>query len=349
MRALVTGATGLIGSYLIKLLIAKGNEVKAMVRITSNIQLIPTTTTIVYGDILDEESLGYAARDCDIIFHAAGAFAYWGYDNKKFIEDSRRGMENVIKAAGKNNIKKIIFTSSSVTIGASEKPEVLSEISVGNFDDAPGYVIAKIQQEEVAFSFGKKCGIEVVAICPTLTVGGPDYHLTESNRMIVNYIKDPYKSTWIGGCNIVSAGDIADAILLLAEKGEDGERYLAGSDNLSWLEVHSKISELCGLDGPYLTAMRTSSYLLSAMLELWYHVTGERPTSTREQAKMVGKYYWYSSQKLRRLGWYPKSSEAAIIEALSFLVSSDYVSPSLRATINLHAEIYQYRHAHQII
>ena len=100
-------------------------------------------------------------------------------------------------------------------------------------------------------------------------------------------------------------------------------------------KLHAKISELCGLPGPYLTAMRTSSYLLSAMHELWYHVTEERPTSTREQAKMVGKYYWYNSQKLMKLGWQPVSSEAAMIRALSWLATSPHISPSIRATMHL--------------
>ena len=348
MRALVTGATGLIGNHVVKLLITKGNSVKALLRETSNRQSVPANIELVYGDILKEESLKDAAKNCDIIFHTAGMFAYWGYDTQKFIDEAKTGMEHVIMAAAANNIQRIVFTSSSVTTGASENPEVLTESSPGNFDDAPGYVIAKIQQEQTAFSIAKKYGVEVIAICPTLTIGGPDFHLTESNRMMVNYIKDPYKSTWIGGCNIVSADDVANAMLLLAEKGKPGERYIAGSDNLHWKEVHAKISELCGLPGPYLTAMHTSSYLLSAMHELWYHVTKERPTSTREQAKMVGKYYWYSSQKLMQLGYHPISSEAAMVQALSWLVTSEHISPSVRATIHLHDKIYEYRNHQRV-
>jgi len=345
MKALVTGATGLIGNSVVLALLKKGDNVKALVRSHSNLQLLPQHIELFHGDMLDAESLKNAAKDCDIIFHTAGKFAYWGYDNQKFIDECKQGMEDVIMAAAANNIKRVVFTSSSVTIGATEKRQVLTESSPGNFDDAPGYVIAKVQQEQTAFASGKKNGVEVIAICPTLTVGGPDTHLTESNRMIVNYIKDPYKSTWVGGCNIVSVKDIADAILLLAEKGVPGERYLACSENLDWKQVHAMISELCGLPGPYLTALRTSSYLLSAMHELWYYLTNEWPTSTREQAKMVGKYYWYSSQKLIELSWKPISSEAAMAQALSWLVTSDHISPSVRATIHLHDKIYKDRNS----
>jgi dihydroflavonol-4-reductase len=348
MRALVTGASGLIGNHVVRSLMTKHIRVNALVRAGSNLQSLPANSELVQGDILDEGSLKKAAKGCNIIFHAAGTFAYWGYDVKKFIDEAATGMKNIIIAASANNIKRIVFTSSSVTIGASDTANELTESSPGNFTDAPGYMMAKVQQEGTAFSIARKYGVEVIAVCPTLTIGGPDFHLTESNRMMVNYIKDPYKSTWIGGCNIVSAEDIANAMVLLAEKGEPGERYLAGSENMDWKDVHAKISELCGLPGPYLTAMRTASYLLSAMHELWYHVTKERPTSTREQAKMVGKYYWYNSGKLKKLGWQPMSSENAMIRALSWLVASEHISPSVRATIHLHDKIYNYRN-HQTV
>lgn len=344
MKALVTGATGLIGSHVVKSLLAKGHEIKAFVRLSGNLKTIPSDKIeLCHGDILNLESLNTAMAGCEVIFHTAGTFAYWGYDKDTFINEAQQGMENVVQAAALNNVKRIVFTSSSVTIGATEKPAVLSEGNPGNFDDAPAYVIAKEQQEKTAFESAKKYGVEVIAICPALTVGGPDYNLTESNRMMVNYLKDPYKSTWIGGCNIVSVDDVADAMLLLAEKGHPGERYIAGSDNMLWQEVHKKISELCGLPGPYLKAMRTSSYLMSAFHELWYAFTKERPTSTREQAKMVGKYYWYSSEKLARLGYQPCSSEDAMTAALSWLVTSQHIPASLRASIQLSDKIYTFR------
>lgn len=349
MKALVTGATGLIGGNVVNVLMERGHQVKAFVRTSSNVSLLPENVELAFGDVLDAPSVNVAAKGCDTIFHAAGIFSYWGYKSAKFIDEAKQAMENIVLAAANNSIGKIIFTSSSVTIGASEKQEILNEASVGNFKDAPAYVLAKIAQEKTGFAFGEKYGIGVIAVCPTLTVGAPDIHLTESNRMIVNYIKDPLKSTWIGGCNIVAAEDVANAMLLLAERGKAGERYIAGSDNLSWKEVHTKISELCGMPGPYLTAMRTSSYLLSAMQELWSYIAVERPASTREQAKMVGNYYWYNSQKLIELGYNPISSEAALIEALSWLVSSEFISPSTRSAIHLIDKIYEYRKRHQRI
>jgi len=344
MKSLVTGATGLIGSHVVRALLGNGHQIKAFVRSAANLGAIPANDLeLCYGDIMNIDSLNKAMAGCDIVFHTAGSFSYWGYNKDTFVHEAQQGMQNVVQAAANNNVEKIVFTSSSVTIGATEKSEVLSEDNPGNFDDAPAYVIAKVEQEKTAFESGNKYGVQIIAVCPTLTIGGPDYNLTESNRMIVNYLKDPYKSTWIGGCNLVSVDDVATAMLLLAEKGIAGERYIAGSDNLPWEEVHRKISELCGLPGPYVQAMRTSSYLISAFHELWHVFTNERPSSTREQARMVGKYYWYSSGKLAGLGYHPHSSENALIAAISWLVTSNHIPASLRASIQLSDKIYDYR------
>jgi dihydroflavonol-4-reductase len=348
MQVLVTGASGLIGSHVVKALVAQKYKVKALVRPESKTSHLPLNKIeLCHGDLFSPESLMAAAKGCHIIYHTAGIFSYWGYNSEQFIQEAKQGIKNIIKAAAHHKIKRVVFTSSSVTIGATEKHEVLSEDHTGNFDEAPAYLIAKKEQEEAAFAIGKKTGIEVVAICPALTVGGPDHHLTESNRMIVNYLKDPYKATWIGGCNIVNVRDVADAMLLLAEKGKAGERYIAGSDNITWQEVHQMISSLCGLPGPYITALHTSSYLLSAFQELWSHFTKERPASTIEQAKMVGKYYWYSSEKLKRLGYNPGSSENALAEALSWLVTSEHIPGSLRSSMKLSDQIYSLRNKHQ--
>lgn len=336
MNALVTGANGLIGSQLVRTLLDAGHSVRALVRPASDRRSLEgLDLAFALGDILDPASLKTAADGCTAIFHTAGAFAYWGYQPQTFIREAEEGMRNVVQAAEKAGIGRLVFTSSSVTIGATAQKQVLTEARPGAFDDLPAYVQAKIAQENAGFAEGKKTGVEVLAICPTLSIGGPDYGLTESNRILVNYLKDPLKATWIGGCNLVAAPDVAAAMLLLYTRGQAGERYLAGSDNLEWQQVHQWISETCNLPGPYLTAYATASYLTATLYEMVSLFTQQTPATSRDQAKMVGKYYWYDNAKLRALGFSPRSSRQALSEALSWLVASDHVSPALRSTIRI--------------
>ena len=161
--------------------------------------------------------------------------------------------------------------------------------------------------------------------------------------MIVSYLKDIYKTTWIGGCNIVSVDDVVEGHILAAEKGTRGEKYILGSENLEWSELHALISELSGLPGPYLTAHHTTAFLASTLHEVVSAFTGNAPSSSREQAKMVGQYYWYSYNKIAKLGFTPQSARSALTAAISWLASSEHIPASIRATMELSSQVHNFR------
>jgi dihydroflavonol-4-reductase len=299
-------------------------------------------------DLQDKNRLKEAFAGRDLVFHVAGVFAYWGYEPQALIEEASQGMRNVMEAAKEAGVRRLVITSSSVTLGMSRKPEVLDEDSIGSFEQAPAYIRAKLAQENLAMDLARQSGLEAVAVLPTLTLGSQDAGLSESNRMIVSYLNDPWRSTWIGGCNIVSVADICQAHLLVAQYGQSGMRYLAGGENLSWKVFHTLVSELCGVPGPYLTAYHTSAYLAATFYELSSYFSGEPPLSSREQARMVGNYYWYNDQRLRALGYQPGSARQALIETISWVVKSKHISPSLRSTLELAPDIHTFRKAAQV-
>ena len=343
MKVLVTGANGFIGSHLVKALIKNAYQVKAFVRPTSDLKSLEgLKVQLAYGDILQLESVQKALENCQLVFHVAGIFSYWN-DSNKLISQAKEGMKNIMEAVCQSNIKRVILTSSSATLGASTEKKIITEEQIAQLDDAPAYVISKLEQEKLAYQLAEKYQIDLISVHPTLTVGQNDYGLTESNRMIVNYLKDYFKTTWIGGCNIVAVDDVARGHILAAEQGKAGEKYILGGENLEWPSVHRLISNLCGLPGPYLTAYHTSAFLASALHEIVSSFTGQPPSSSLQQAKMVGKYYWYDHSKIAQLGYEAKSAEAALTIALSWLVKSEYIPASLRASMELSSQIYNYR------
>lgn len=344
MKVLVTGANGFIGSHLTKALLKKGYEVRAFVRKTSDLRSLEgLDIELAYGDILEPETIAEALKDCTMVFHVAGVFSYWSHDSTDLISNAKHGMQNIMEAVSGSKVKRVVLTSSSVTLGASKQKRIISVEHPGDFEDAPAYVISKAEQEKLALQLAEMYHIDLLVVNPTLTVGAPDYGLTESNHMIVSYLKDPFKTTWIGGCNIVSVNDVVEGHILAAEKGKRGERYILGGENLEWQEVHSIISELSGLPGPYLTAYHTSAFLASAFHEMVSTFTGEKPSSSREQAKMVGKYYWYNHDKISKLGYSPKSAKAALTAVISWLAGSEHIPASVRATMELSSQIHNYR------
>ncbi|HEX9372346.1 MAG TPA: NAD-dependent epimerase/dehydratase family protein [Roseiflexaceae bacterium] len=346
MKALVTGANGLIGANLVRELCAAGYEVRAFVRRTSDVRgLAGLAAEIVYGDVLQPETIAAAGEGCDLLFHTAAIFAYWGHTPDELATIAIEGARHAVEAAHRAGVRRVILTSSSVVLGSSARPILRDESAEAREQERPPYDSAKAAQERAAFRRAAELGVELVAVCPTISVGWPDYHLSPSNAVIVTYLNDPLRLTYPGGCNIVSARDVARGHILAAEAGVPGERYVLGSENLEWSTIHRTISELCGVPGPLLYTNHTGAYLAATAEELIAGWMRKRPATTRTQAKMVGRYYWYRHDRAAALGFAPRPARRALAEAIAWLVASPHVSRQLRATLALSREVYEARRA----
>ena len=345
MKALVTGANGFIGANLVHCLLQHGYRVNALVRETSDLRgLDGLDVHIVSGDIFDVHSLIQAAKGCAIIFHTAAFYSYGRHSRDELMNTAREGTIQVLEAARERNIRRVVLTSSSVIFGSTTEPVRLDESQRVPEPEPPPYTLSKIEQDRIAFQLAHQLGIEMVAACPTVCMGPHDYHLSESNAIIVHYLQDPLKATWPGGCNIVSVEDVALGHLLIAKKGRNGHRYLMGAENLKWSTIHAAISEICGLPGPLVTAGHTASFLSGAYHELLSFFNGKRPPVTRDQAKMVGRYYWYSHERMAALGYAPAPARTALVSAVSWLAGSEHISAPLRNSMTLSKEVHEQRH-----
>jgi dihydroflavonol-4-reductase len=146
-----------------------------------------------------------------------------------------------------------------------------------------------------------------------------------------------------GGCNIVSARDVGRAHVALAARGQTGGHYIVGGENLHWHEIHRMISELCGIGGPNGLATHAACLVAAAAEEARARLAGRAPLTTREQARMIGRYYWYDNARTRALHVRMRPARAAMAEALAWLAASPHVSREDRAQMTLGAEVYAAR------
>lgn len=344
MKALVTGASGFVGVHICKCLHRNGHYVRALTRENSNLKgLENLDIDLCTGDILDVDTLIEAANNCDTIFHTAAFFSYTSHSENELMTTAIDGTANVMKAAKETGIKKIILTSSSVIFGSTTDRLVLDEHLKHPESDPSPYTLSKINQEKTAVELAEKLDIKLLTACPTVCVGSDDYNLSESNAVIVSYLDDPYKFTWPGGCNIVDVEDVAMGHLLIAEHGKPGNGYLLGSENLTWSVIHKTISKLSGMAGPHFTAGYTASYLAAAYHELISKFTQKRSLVSRVQAKMVGRYYWYTHKRAATLGYRPISAEIALAKAISWLAASKHITAVTRNSMVLSREVYLQR------
>lgn len=348
MKALVTGANGLIGANLLRSLLRQGHHAAGLVRATSDlahISRLPAQLSV--GDVRDIETLSQPMAGCDVVFHTAVHFSYWGHGQSELHATAIDGTRNVILAARNARVRRVVITSSSVTLGAGREPVIRDETSQAEAEDTEeaGYVATKIEQEARAAEFADEAGVEVIFALPTMSMGAFGSSLGPSNGVITSYLADPFKLSWPGGCNIVAVEDVADGHVLLAERGEPGARYVLGSENLTWPAVHTLIAELSGVDPPKHIAGGLTCHGVAVAEELRAFVTGTTPLATRKQAAMVGRHYWYNHAAAGALGYAPRSAEEALAGAIAWLAASPHISRETRINMRLDRKVHATRTA----
>lgn len=336
MKALVTGASGIVGANLVRALLAERWDVRALVRPGPPRRALGgLDVELAHGDVLDPASLPAAMAGIEVVFHCAARFSYGGVEPQEMERVAVDGTRHVIEAAATGKVERCVLTSSSVIFGSSATAEPRNEDATFTAADASAYAVAKFRQSATAFATAATVGLDLVAVCPTLTMGAWDYGLSESNAIIVKYLNDPFRTTCAGGCNIGAAEDIARGHLLVASRGVAGRSYLLGGENLAWRELHAQISALCGTIGPLTTATYTGAYLTAAWSEMMSRGTGTPPALTRDEVRMMGRWYWYDDSRARALGYRPDSAQLALQNAITWLMRTDHIRPDVRAWLQV--------------
>ena len=253
MKALVTGATGFIGSNLVRELLKQGSQVRALVRKESNQRNIhDLSIEIVFGDLRDKTSLEGALDDCDVLFHVAASYTFWAPDPRVIYETNVLGTENILNLALAKGIKKIVYTSTESTIGINKNGCPGNDAIQANAGDLAGhYKKSKLMAEESALRMCQD-GLPLVVVNPTMPVGPGDVKPTPTGQVIVNFLNRKMPACVNTGLNTVDVEDVAKGHILALEKGHIGERYILGNKNVTFREILNILERITGIKAPRL-------------------------------------------------------------------------------------------------
>ncbi|MGQ9492150.1 MAG: SDR family oxidoreductase [Anaerolineae bacterium] len=253
MKAFVTGATGFVGSAVVRSLLRRGIEVKALVRRSSDMRNIAgLDLEISYGDLLNEGDLTRALRGCDVVYHVA---AYYSTDegaSQVMYEVNVRGTKAVMRAALRVGVQRVIHTSTIGTIGQPEDGTLATEETPFNlWDTASHYVKSKYLAEAAALGMCEQ-GLPVVVVNPCAPVGPRDIKPSSTGQRILDYLNGKLPSFVAGGINFISVHDVAEGEVLAAEKGRVGERYILGhkEGNLHLSDFLALMEQVSGIKPP---------------------------------------------------------------------------------------------------
>ncbi|MBL4850260.1 MAG: NAD-dependent epimerase/dehydratase family protein [Planctomycetes bacterium] len=279
MEALVTGATGFIGSWLARTLLEEGWTVRCLARPTSpRDQLAGLPVSWFVGDVCDPASLEPAVAGVDAVFHVAGHYALWSKTEETFRETNVEGTRNVLQAAKAAGVKRIVHTSSVACVGQAPAGETANEDTRVQAGDLCGaYKQTKWEGEQVVLA-AASAGQDVVIVNPSSVIGPGDLKPTPTGKIIVDFLTGQIPFYLDTGLNFVDVRDVARGHVLAFDKGVSGRRYILGNTegNRTLREFLEVIGEVTGRKPPRFKIPYGIAYLAGVASTLWADAVTQR-------------------------------------------------------------------------
>jgi len=334
MKCFVTGASGFIGSNLVRELLVRGHRVKALLRPGADERgLLGLKFARVTGDILDRPLLDRELDGCDWCFHLAADYRLWRRNYAPMHATNVTGTRNVLEAAGRAGCQRIVHTSTAGCIGLPKNTagKIIPSTEADPVAEAElccEYKRSKFLGEAVAMELFRKQGLPIIIVNPTAPVGPGDAKPTPTGQMIVDVLNRRMPAYLDTGLNWVHVRDVAIGHILAAEKGRLGERYLLASKEGNWTmqETLAALGEIAGIP----TAQKKIPFWLALRLgeinEYLAFITGQPPRVPLAGVRMAHHKMWFDPSKaIRDLGLPQTPPQTAFAEAVAWFRVNGYV------------------------
>jgi dihydroflavonol-4-reductase len=321
MRALVTGASGFVGAAVARSLLKAGWQVRALVRTGSdprNLRALPLE--LATGDLNDPASLAAAVGSCEALFHVAADYRLGVADPQQLYRTNVEGTRNLLEAARRAGVARIVYTSSVATVGLpSDGSPGTEDTAVALTDMVGHYKRSKFLAEQLVREF-VRAGAPVIIVNPSTPIGPGDIKPTPTGQMVVDAAAGRTPAYVDTGLNIVHVDDVAAGHLRAFDRGRIGERYILGGENMTLREVLGHISRLTGRRPPRIRVPHLALLPLAYVAEALARLTGQRTRVTVEAVRMSRKHMYFSSDKaVRELGYSWRPVTLAFEDAIAWL------------------------------
>ena len=317
---LVIGANGFLGSHVTRQLVATGAQVRVMVRPTANTRSIDDLdVTRFHGDVFDTATVREAMDGCDQVYYCVVDTRAWLRDPTPLFLTNVEGLRNVLDVAVEQDLHRFVFTSTYATVGR-RRGRVATEDDLIDRRRLTPYVESRVQAEDTVLRYAAEAELPAVAMCVSTTYGSGDWGRTPHGAFIAGavYEKLPFLMTGIQ-LEVVGVDDAARAMLLAAERGRDGEKYLISERMIPLKEVVKIAADEAGVPAPRRAISVPVLYALGALGSLRAKLTGKDAELSLESVRMMrAEASVDHSKAVHELGWEPRPVEESIREAARF-------------------------------
>ena len=319
--ALVTGASGFVGSAVARALLEQGRKVRVLLRPQSDRRNIAELDVeICTGRLEDLASLKEALAGCGTLFHVAADYRLWVRDPAAMYRANVMGTRALMEAALAEGVERIVYTSSVAVLGLRDDDTPSDETTPSTVADMIGpYKRTKFLAEQTVKQLVREHGLPAVIVNPSTPIGPRDIKPTPTGRMIVEAASGRMPAFVDTGLNLVHVDDVALGHLLAETRGVVGERYILGGENLSLAEILRRIAALAGRKPPKLALPIPAIWPVALIAEAVGRVTGREPFVTLDGLRMARhKMYFSSAKAIGGLGYAPRPAAAALADAIAW-------------------------------
>jgi dihydroflavonol-4-reductase len=324
-KKLVIGASGFLGSHVTRQLVARGDAVRVLLRSSSSTKAIDDLDVERhYGDVFDDDAVRTAMADVDDVFYCVVDARAWLRDPAPLFRTNVEGLRHVLDAAADADLRRFVFTSSIATIGIPDGARAATEHDAFNWADRSGsYIQSRVQAEDLVLRYAKDRDLPAVAMCVSNTYGPGDWQPTPHGKQISLAAagKLPfYIKGWDG--EVVGIEDAARAMLLAAEKGRDGERYIISERVMSAQQLYETAAQTAGVPPPRLGVPLWVMYLAASASDVISTLLRRDSLLSRTSVRLMHIMPPLDHGKAEReLGWQPEPVAGSIRRAVEFYVS----------------------------
>jgi len=302
MLTLITGATGLVGNNVVRLLLNQGQRVRVLQRATADPRpLAGLDVEFASGDVRDAESVRRACQGASTVIHAAARvhIGWTGLEEQRAV--NVEGTRHVATACRDSGARLVhVSTVDAMACGSRSAPA--DEETPLNAHVLCPYVVTKREAEQVVLE-QVRGGLDAVIVNPAFMLGPWDWK-PSSGRMLLAVARGQGRFAPPGGNDFCDVREVAAGILAAVEKGATGRRYILGGESLSYLEAWRMFAEVTGGPPPIKQVRKWLTLTVGALGSFWGRISSREPDVNLAAARMSNLEHHFSSERaIRELGY----------------------------------------------
>lgn len=290
----LTGATGLIGSFIAENLLSNGYEVKALVRNTNN--SFDSRINIVEGDLLDPLLLNKEIAGCEYVIHCAAIVSFSSKMADEMMLINIEGTRNIVNASLLNNVKKLVHISSIAAIGRDEKSDIITENTAWTDSEMNTNYAKSKYLSELEVWRGVEEGLNSIILNPSVVLGVGNWN--KSSSKLFKYVFDEKPFYTNGNLNVVDVRDVASLTIKALESNIVNERYIVSNTTLTYKNFFEELADRFHKKAPSILVSPLMAAIAWRVEWLKSLFTNKEPLVTRETARQSRSQYVYINDKV---------------------------------------------------